>query len=74
MGTRKAVNLTIDAELLSEARAHELNLSQLLDESLRARLKTMRAERWLEENREAIRISNEDIDKNGLWCDAYRLF
>ncbi len=32
------------------------------------------ARRWLAENAEAIRLSNEEIERNGLWCDDYRLF
>jgi post-segregation antitoxin (ccd killing protein) len=33
-----------------------------------------RARRWEEENAEAIRESNEELRRNGLWSDRYRLF
>jgi post-segregation antitoxin (ccd killing protein) len=33
-----------------------------------------KARRWEEENAEAIRASNEELKRNGLWSDRYRLF
>jgi post-segregation antitoxin (ccd killing protein) len=32
------------------------------------------ARRWEERNAEAIRESNEELRRNGLWSDGYRLF
>jgi post-segregation antitoxin (ccd killing protein) len=33
-----------------------------------------KARRWEEENAEAIHVSNEELKRNGLWSDRYRLF
>lgn len=33
-----------------------------------------RARRWEDENAGAIRASNEELQRNGLWSDGYRLF
>jgi antitoxin CcdA len=71
---RKAVNLSLDADLIAEAKALDLNLSRTLEEALRARVREEKARRWQETNAEAIRLSNEELEKNGLWSDRYRLF
>ncbi len=65
---KKAVNLSVDAELLSAAKQQGLNLSSLLENAL----KQEQARRWLEENREAIEASNEDVRQNGMWSDGLR--
>ena len=71
---RKAVNLSLDAELVAEAKALDLNLSRTVEEVLRIRIGEEKARRWQEQNAEAIRLSNEELEKNGLWSDEYRLF
>lgn len=32
------------------------------------------AKRWRDDNAEAIVFNNAQIERNGLWCDEYRLF
>jgi antitoxin CcdA len=64
---RRRVNLTVMAEYLKEAREFGLNLSQVLEESLRAALKSERERRWHEENRAAIEKINARIEREGLW-------
>jgi antitoxin CcdA len=71
---RKAVNLSLDITVVDEAKALDLNLSQIAEEALRTRVREEKARRWQEENAEAIRLSNEELEKNGLWSDKYRLF
>ena len=70
---RKPVNVSLDADLIAQAKALDLNLSRALEEGLRARVKAEQARRWREENAEAIRLSNEELDRNGLWSDGLRL-
>ncbi len=74
MGTKKAVNLSLDQALLAKAKAEGLNLSAELEQSVRARISSIEAERWKRENAEAIRHNNEELERNGLWSDGYRLF
>ena len=66
--SKKAVNLSVDAELLRLARASGLNLSALLEKAL----VDAAAHRWLAENREAIEAYNEEIGKQGAWSDGWR--
>jgi antitoxin CcdA len=64
---RRRVNLTVLADYLSEAREFGLNLSQVLEESLRTTLKRERERRWREDNRAAIEHFNARIEREGLW-------
>jgi len=69
---KKPVNLSIDAELLAEAKAAGTNLSSLLECALTEELKEQRWQKWREENRAAIEASNAELERNGLWADKYR--
>lgn len=64
---KTAVNLSISDAILNEARALKLNLSKVFEEGLREHLKHRRAEKWKEENKEAIRAYNERLEREGLW-------
>ena len=69
MANKRAVNLSIDADLVAEAKANGTNMSALLERSLRAANSDLRAAKWREENRAAIEASNAELEKNGLWFE-----
>jgi antitoxin CcdA len=71
---KKAANLSIRADLLEEARAYKINLSQTLETALADVVKKEKERRWLEENRPAIEAYNREIAEHGLWSDGLRLF
>ena len=71
---KKAANLSIRADLLEEARAYKINLSQTLEAAVAAELKKEKERRWREENRAAIDAYNRHIERDGLWSDGMRLF
>lgn len=71
---RKAVNVTVDQQLLSAARKHKLNLSKLLEDSLLDELKRRDQHDWLEKNQDAIDAYNERIRKHGVFSDGLRRF
>ena len=71
---KKPLNLSIDAELAAEAKAAGTNISAVLEKALRAELKAGREAKWREENRAAIEASNAELERNGLWCDKYRVW
>jgi antitoxin CcdA len=71
---KKAVNLSIDAGLLEQARAMGLNLSRELEARLQQRTQGQRWARWQEENRAAIEDHNRRIGREGLWSDGLRQF
>lgn len=72
--TKKAANLSVRADLLEEARAYKINLSQTLETALQIELKKEKERRWLEENRAAINAYNREIAEHGLWSDGLRQF
>jgi antitoxin CcdA len=65
---KKAVNLSVDAGLLQQARANGLNLSALFERALAEHA----AKLWLAENREAIEAYNASVRANGVWSDGWR--
>lgn len=69
---RKSVNLSIDVDLLCEAKASGMNLSALLERALRAELRLRREAQWREDNRAAVASMNDYIDANGLPLGGYR--
>lgn len=71
---KKAVNLSINSDLLRQARALGLNLSQALEQTLDRQVRERRAQAWAEENREAIEARRAWVEQNGLWSDGLRQF
>jgi antitoxin CcdA len=66
---KKAVNVSINSDLLRQAREMKVNLSKTLEESLERLLREERARRWQEENREAIEAHNRFVEKYGVFND-----
>ena len=71
---RRATSLTLDRELLDEAKALGVNVSRAAQEGLAAALRAERTRRWKEENAEAIREYNEFIEREGVPLSEYRKF
>ena len=71
---RRTVNLSVDADLLREAREYHLNLSATLERALVEQLRQLRAERWLVDNKDAIAAYNALVHQHGTFADALRTF
>lgn len=71
---RKAANLSLDAELLREARALGVNVSRAAETGVRAAVRQARAEAWRAENAAAIDSSNAWVEAHGLPLAAFRRF
>jgi antitoxin CcdA len=69
---KRAVNVSIDEEILMQAKASGLNLSQTLEDALRAALREKQIKEFKEKNREAIESYNRFVAKHGLWGQEYR--
>ena len=67
---KKAVNLSINSDLLRQARELRINLSRSLEEKLEQLLREERARRWQEGNREAIEAHNRFVEKYGVFNDS----
>jgi len=69
---KKPTNVTIRSDLLEEARALNINLSQEFELHLAEVVRRRRAEQWLKDNREAIQAYNRYVEEHGIWSDEYR--
>lgn len=71
---KKSANLSLDSELLREARQLNINLSQTLEKHLRDIVRDARARQWIEENRAALESYNRHVEQNGAFSDKLRRF
>jgi antitoxin CcdA len=74
MAVKKAVNLSLDEDVLAKARAEGINLSAALEETVRARISSIEAERWKRENAGALHAMAQRIEMEGVAGDEYRSF
>ncbi|PWC17403.1 type II toxin-antitoxin system CcdA family antitoxin [Brenneria corticis] len=68
---KKRANVTVNAALLSEAKACGINLSSLLEESLKERLRQHRRQKFIAENKEAFESHNAFLATAGLFSDGH---
>jgi antitoxin CcdA len=66
-GAKRAVNLSVDTELLGLAKALGINLSRTLEDALRRLTEAERTRRWQEENREALQSYDALIAHAGVF-------
>lgn len=71
---KKPTNLSLDQNLISEARELGINISQAAEGGLKEAVSKAKSEQWKRENAEALKSSNEWIEKNGLPLEKYRSF
>lgn len=71
---RKAANLSIDAAVLADAKALDINVSRAAETGIAEAVRAEKNRRWLEENREALLYFNEWVEEHGLPLDKYRQF
>jgi antitoxin CcdA len=71
---KKAANLSLNSELLSEAKRLNINLSATMEKALEKEVRQQLKVEWLEQNAEAIEACNELTEKHGLFSDSYRVF
>ena len=71
---RKAANLSLDGALIEQAKELKINISRAAEEGISHAIKAERERLWRLENAEAIRQSNEYVEKHGLPLAQYRTF
>lgn len=71
---RRATNVSINAQLLAEARTLEVNISRAAEQGLARAIAERRAALWLEENQSALESSNAYVEQHGLPLARYRSF
>jgi antitoxin CcdA len=71
---KKATNLSINAHLLTKARALDINLSATLEQALTEVIKQRLREQWLAENKMAMAAYNDHVEQHGVFSDGARSF
>jgi len=66
--------LTVNSDLLTQAKNYKINLSATLESALADALKAKKVDLWKEENKEAIVNYNNSIEEFGLFSDEIRMF
>ncbi len=69
---KKAVNLSLNSELIAEAKRLDINLSATMEKALEKEVRERRKTEWLEQNAEAINACNELTENHGLFSDSHR--
>jgi antitoxin CcdA len=73
-GLKRATNVSLDAELVNEAKRLGINLSQACETGLALQVRAAAEERWKQENGAAIASSNAYVLQHGLPLARYRQF
>ncbi len=71
---KKPTNLSINCDLLQQAKEHHINLSQTLELRLTEILRDKKRREWQVENQEAIEEYNRRIEAHGVFSDGLRQF
>lgn len=71
---KRATNVSLNADLIEQAKRLEINISSACEEGLSRQVAKTLSERWQEENRSAIAYWNRWVEENGLPLEEYRQF
>ena len=71
---KKPTNVSINTDLLKQAKALDINLSAALEQKLVEQIKLKRAANWLTDNQAAIANYNRHVDEYGVFSDDIRSF
>ena len=71
---KKATNLSINSDLLAQAKHLHINISAVLESALADKVKQKMRDEWLEENRDAIVQYNQAVSETGVFSDGMRSF
>lgn len=71
---KKATNLSINSDLLRQAKELNINLSQQVEGYLSELVRKAKEQQWRTENAEFIAAYNKRIEEEGLPLEKYRTF
>jgi len=71
---RKPRDLTVSEALIAEAEALGLDVAGAAEQGIARAIKAEKERRWKIDNAEAIKASNDYVDKHGLPLAKYRMF
>jgi antitoxin CcdA len=71
---KKAANVSINSDLLREAKTLKINLSATLEHQLVHLIRQKRRAQWIKENRPALDDYNAFVEAHGVFSDGLRQF
>ena len=71
---KKSANLSINADLLQQAKKLNINLSRALEQHLAEIIRQAQRSHWLEESKDALEDYNRRMEKHGTFSDGLRRF
>ena len=71
---KRHTNLTLSADVLSEAKKLGINISKVCDGFLRELIRQEKERRWKVEHTEFVSAFNAEVENEGLPLDQWRTF
>ena len=71
---KKPTNVSVNGDLLRQAKALKINLSQVLEQRLIEIVREQQRELWLAENQKALEDYNAYVERNGVFSDGLKKF
>ena len=71
---KRAANLSVNSDLLRQARELDINLSAAFEDALSKLVIARQQQAWLEQNKHAIEVYNQKVEVNGAFGDTLRAF
>ena len=71
---KKSTNLSVNSDLLTQAKQDNINLSKTLEQRLVEMLLEKKRCMWREKNKEAIDAYNSRVETSGVFSDNLRSF
>lgn len=71
---KKPTNLSINSDLLRQAKELNINLSAAVEQALAEIVRKRQRELWLATNQEAIAAYNQQVQEHGSFSDGLRSF
>jgi len=71
---KKAANLSVNSELLNQAKALQINLSAVLERALAEAIRDKQRQQWLKDNLQSIEDYNQRVEAEGCFSDSLRNF
>lgn len=72
--SKKPTNLTVNKDLLDQAKKLNINISSVLEKALEYKVKEVLQTAWIDQNTDSIAAYNSFIEENGSYGDAERTF
>lgn len=71
---KKPTNLSLNKDLLVEARRLNINLSATLEKALAKEIQSLQRDEWLKNNKKSLEACNKLAEEKGLLSDSFRPF